>query len=63
MARHPEPVMVTIWKRGEIPKCCHTCKYYTEDGLCEIFKDEPPKDFAETHEVCRGWKSFDGVPF
>jgi hypothetical protein len=61
--RHKEPDFVTTWMRGEVPKCCHLCFYYSEYGLCTVFGTEPPEDFARTIGVCEKWESNDGVPF
>jgi len=61
--RHKEPDFVTAWMRGEVPKCCHLCFYYSEHGLCTVFGTEPPEDFAGTIGVCEKWESNDGVPF
>jgi hypothetical protein len=61
--RHPEPDFVTAWLRGEVPKCCHTCLYYSEIGVCTLYDTEPPEQFARTIKACDQWESFDGVPF
>jgi hypothetical protein len=61
--RHPEPLFVTVWKEGIIPKCCHTCDHYTEDGICGIYGQEPPQEFTEEINRCDQWSSFDDIPF
>lgn len=60
--RHPEPEFVRKWRehRGT-PRCCHTCAFYTEGGMCEIFNSEPPIDFAQKEGACEKWK--DEIPF
>jgi hypothetical protein len=62
--RHPEPPIVALWRQNPgIPKCCHTCIYYTEDGLCSEFGAEPPEDHAATLNACESWASEDCIPF
>jgi hypothetical protein len=56
--RHPEPKIVTVWReamRMKTPRVCHTCEYYTKDGLCQEFDAEPPADFAVQPNACELW--------
>jgi hypothetical protein len=62
--RHPEPKIVTLYReaiRQQPPKVCHTCDYYTKDGLCEEFDAEPPELFTRTVDVCDLWSQ--EIPF
>ena len=56
--RHKIPEIVEKYndliKNGP-PRCCHTCYEYTQDGVCEVFSSEPPKEFAETPGACDQW--------
>jgi hypothetical protein len=62
--RHPEPQIVKLWRENPgIPKCCHTCISYTQEGLCLEFESEPPQDFAESLNACTLWMSEDSIPF
>ena len=55
--RHPEPKIVTLYRDAikNPPRVCHTCEYYTQDGLCQEFNAEPPIDFATTQDTCDLW--------
>ena len=62
--RHPEPDLVTDYKRwlaAGPPRCCHTCEHYGVDGLCVEFFKEPPEEFAATPDACDKWTM--DVPF
>ena len=62
--RHPEPKIVTLYReaiRQKPPKVCHTCDYYTKDGLCQEFNAEPPVDFATQPNSCELWA--EEIPF
>ncbi len=61
--RHPEPDFVTAYLRREVPKCCHLCFKYGEDGICTEFHSSPPQEFAHTIGACSKWESYDQVPF
>jgi hypothetical protein len=43
------------------PKCCHTCDYYMENGLCQQYQIEPPEDFASQLDQCQDWLPI--IPF
>ena len=58
--RHPEPDLVTDYKRwlaAGPPRCCHTCEHYGVDGLCVEFFMQPPAEFAATVGECAKWES------
>jgi hypothetical protein len=38
------------------PKCCHTCDHYTRLGVCNVYKMEPPEEFAATIDACDKWE-------
>jgi sulfatase maturation enzyme AslB (radical SAM superfamily) len=61
MARHLEPEFVTEWKKREIPKCCHTCDWYSKQGVCQFHQSEPPEDFAKEVNSCNDW--IEEIPF
>jgi len=45
--RHAEPEVVRKYKEivnNPPPRCCHTCAFYTDNGLCDKFGMEPPED-------------------
>ena len=49
--RPAEPEYLQRWRKareilGELPKCCHTCDFYEEDGGCYRFKQKPPEEYA-----------------
>ena len=54
--RHPEPE----WINGG-DRCCHTCLNYLDDGICDIFKEVPPVEFASNVDQCEQW--VDEIPF
>jgi len=58
--RHPEPDLVTDYKRwlaAGPPRCCHTCEHYGVDGLCVEFFMQPPAEFAAAVGECDRWES------
>ncbi len=58
MSRPHEPEFVIQWRewdRAGPPKCCHTCEFYSVDGLCIEFFMRPPEDFAERIDSCSQW--------
>lgn len=58
--RPPEPEIVKQWRKGP-PKCCHTCEYYSEAGICSIYGMRPPDDFAASIDECAEWVM--AIPF
>lgn len=64
MSKHPEPIIVTDYReriRTPVPKCCHTCFEYNDQGYCTQYHQTPPADFAATLDACPGW--FVELPF
>jgi hypothetical protein len=64
MPKHAQPDFVSEWKRIQKiapPKCCHTCNYYSEEGLCNLHDAEPPEEYAATLGECPDW--VDEIPF
>lgn len=62
--RLEEPDFVKYWRERintPVPKCCHTCEHLDEDGLCILYDEEPPEDFAATIEACNDW--IEELPF
>ena len=60
--RHEKPSIVVAWERGVLaPKCCHTCENYDEQGVCQVYIEEPPAEFAATQDQCDQWKMM--IPF
>lgn len=62
--RHAEPQFLKDywnWIKSGPPKCCHTCEYYSEAGICDKFNMEPPADFAEAVGECESYLQM--VPF
>jgi len=58
MSRHPDPPIVTQWRKlieQGPPKCCATCDKYRSDGICEEFDEAPPIEFAQTPGACESW--------
>ena len=57
-SRPIEPEVVRQWRewnKAGPPKCCHTCDFYTAQGMCERYNMRPPDDFASTPDVCSDW--------
>ena len=44
-----------------LPKFCHTCDLYNEQGVCQKHKMEPPEEFASTEDACPDW--LEDIPF
>ena len=59
--KHKEPQFVTEWRKMQPPKCCHTCLEYSNDGLCLMYKEIPPEQFAKTVNICDKWQL--DIPF
>lgn len=61
--RHPEPEAMRQYRElvKNRPRCCHTCEYYNDDGLCTLFAMVPPEDFAGSPDACENWQ--DDIPF
>jgi hypothetical protein len=62
--RSPEPKIVTLYRaaiRQDPPKCCHTCDYYTKDGMCQEYDAAPPELFTRTVDSCELWS--EEIPF
>jgi hypothetical protein len=65
--RHPKPDILIKYEtqrvhlRESYPRICHTCDFYTDNGVCERYGSEPPQDFAQTQNQCQEWK--DIIPF
>ena len=56
--RHAEPESVTIYRatlKAEPPKVCHTCDFYSKEGVCMEFNQEPPEQFANMPGQCSLW--------
>ena len=53
--RPPEPEFVRDWRERRIPRCCHTCDNYSDDGTCLVADERPPEDFAATRDICDSW--------
>lgn len=63
MPRHPEPQVLKDWRETvkPQPKVCHNCDFYTQEGLCEKFDQEPPLEFSQTPSACDQW--LEAIPF
>jgi hypothetical protein len=62
MSRYKEPPEVVAWRRrGEPPRCCHTCENYSEAGRCVKYDSTPPEDFAAQAGACPAWEH--EIPF
>jgi hypothetical protein len=64
MSRHPEPASVIHYRatlKAEPPMVCHTCDWYTKDGICSEFGEAPPEAFASEPGECSLW--VEAVPF
>lgn len=48
-------------KNVSVPKCCHTCWHYTNNGFCKVFEQHPPEQFANEVNQCQTWEQ--DVPF
>jgi hypothetical protein len=63
--RHAEPEIVQRYRKilhTGMPRCCHTCYHYTDDGKCTLHGEHPPEDFAGTvPTVCTAWE--EEIPF
>lgn len=58
MPRHKTPdniVLYNKWLNNGPPKCCHTCDWYNDRGLCEMHGSEPPEEFAASDGACKDW--------
>lgn len=56
--RHPEPPIVIQYRatlKAEPPQVCHTCDWYTKDGICSEFGEAPPQAFAAEPGECSLW--------
>ena len=56
--RHLEPEIVTIYRntlKADPPQVCHTCDWYTKDGVCAEFNESPPETFADQPGECLLW--------
>ena len=65
MPKHKQPdfvVAYNTWRDQGGPKCCHTCIFYDDDGMCKFYDNEPPEDFAATVNLCEEWGTNE-VPF
>jgi len=47
--------------RNGAPKCCQICEHYNKDGLCEVYENAPPSDFASQINDCEHWSM--EIPF
>lgn len=59
--RPPEPEIVKAWRERRMPRCCHTCDSYGDNGWCYTHDDRPPDDFAATVDACPSWVA--EIPF
>jgi hypothetical protein len=62
--RHTEPASVMHYRatlKAEVPQLCHTCDWYTKDGICSEFNATPPEAFASQPGECSFW--VEEVPF
>ena len=55
MPRPNEPQFVVDGRLRQPPRVCHTCDWYSKDGVCDFHKSEPPEDFANTKDACESW--------
>ena len=57
-----EPDFVTEWRKfTPVPKCCHTCDNYDNDGKCWQHQTEPPAEFTIMVNACPDWT--EEIPF
>ena len=63
MTRPPEPDFLREWwgKQKPIPRCCHTCDHYDQDGRCDSYDMMPPAEFAAQRDSCERWLEM--IPF
>lgn len=54
--RHKKPIFLLEIDKLKSSKCCHTCYHYDRNGICTIYKVEPPEGFAATINVCPDWE-------
>lgn len=54
--RPPEPEIVTFWRQGRAPRCCHTCLKYDDKGHCTVYQMQPPSEFAASLNKCPEWR-------
>jgi hypothetical protein len=60
------PQALTDWFKakaqyGNIPRCCHSCDHYMEDGLCDSYDMKPPPEFTQQLNACGRWLEI--IPF
>jgi len=48
-------------KPGRLPRCCATCDYLTDEGVCEEYSEAPPLDFIEKENDCEHYAEL--IPF
>ena len=59
-----EPQFLKDWwgkQREPIPRCCHTCDHYDQDGRCAAYDMEPPAEFTQQRDACPQW--IEMIPF
>ena len=62
--RPPEPEFVRqYWQQAiqPIPRCCHTCDHYDQDGRCDSYDTTPPAEFTQQRDACHRWLEM--IPF
>ena len=63
--RTPEPQFLQdFWRHRQqaaLPRCCHTCDHYLEDGRCDAYYMTPPDEFTQQRDVCPRWLEM--IPF
>jgi hypothetical protein len=62
--RAEEPDMVKQyreWQNFGPPPCCHTCLYYSKEGVCEWHNMTPPAEFTQQIGQCPDWEM--EIPF
>jgi hypothetical protein len=58
MPRHAEPLFFIQWRdiATRTPRICHTCDFYSIQGICTQFDMEPPEEFAAKEMACDSWE-------
>lgn len=51
---------IALWQAAcivaeNVPRCCLTCEWFNDQGVCELFNEKPPKEFTETLDACGKW--------
>lgn len=56
--RENEPDFVRRWRefaRLGPPRCCYTCDYFDQSGVCEMYNETPPEEFTRAVDRCEHW--------